>query len=53
MPDVDMDFADNRRDEMIRYVGEQVRRDRVAQIITFGTLGAKAGDPRHRPRARA
>ena len=42
MPDIDMDFADNRRDEVIRYVAEKYGRDRVAQIITFGTLGAKA-----------
>ncbi len=42
MPDIDMDFADNRRDEVIRYVGEKYGHDRVAQIITFGTLGAKA-----------
>ncbi len=42
MPDIDMDFADNRRDEVIRYVAEKYGRERVAQIITFGTLGAKA-----------
>ena len=42
MPDIDMDFADNRRDEVIRYVADKYGRDRVAQIITFGTLGAKA-----------
>ena len=42
MPDIDMDFADKRRDEVIRYVAEKYGRDRVAQIITFGTLGAKA-----------
>ncbi len=42
MPDIDMDFADERRDEMIRYVTEKYGADRVAQIITFGTLGAKA-----------
>ncbi|HEX5417678.1 MAG TPA: DNA polymerase III subunit alpha [Chloroflexota bacterium] len=42
MPDVDMDFADDRRDEMIEYVSRKYGRDRVAQIITFGTLGAKA-----------
>ena len=42
MPDIDMDFADNRRDEVIRYVAEKYGRDRVAQIVTFGTLGAKA-----------
>ena len=42
MPDIDMDFADNRRDEVIRYVADKYGHDRVAQIITFGTLGAKA-----------
>jgi DNA polymerase-3 subunit alpha len=42
MPDVDMDFEDTRRDEIIQYVTERFGRDRVAQIITFGTLGAKA-----------
>lgn len=42
MPDVDMDFADDRREEMIRYTAERYGPDRVAQIITFGTLGAKA-----------
>ncbi|MCH8994297.1 MAG: DNA polymerase III subunit alpha [Chloroflexi bacterium] len=42
MPDVDLDFADDRRDEVIRYAAERYGRDHVAQIITFGTLGAKA-----------
>ncbi len=42
MPDVDFDFADERRDEMIRFAYERYGQDRVAQIITFGTLGAKA-----------
>jgi DNA polymerase-3 subunit alpha len=42
MPDVDFDFADDRRDEMIRFAYERYGSDRVAQIITFGTLGAKA-----------
>ena len=42
MPDVDFDFADDRRDEMIRFAYERYGHDRVAQIITFGTLGAKA-----------
>lgn len=42
MPDVDFDFADDRRDEMIRFAYERYGKDRVAQIITFGTLGAKA-----------
>ncbi|MGH7393364.1 MAG: DNA polymerase III subunit alpha, partial [Candidatus Rokuibacteriota bacterium] len=42
MPDMDIDFADDRRDVVIRYVAEKYGRDRVAHIITFGTLGAKA-----------
>ena len=42
MPDVDLDFADDRRDEMIRYAATKYGADHVAQIITFGTLGAKA-----------
>jgi len=42
MPDMDIDFSDDRRDEVIRYVAERYGRDRVAHIITFGTLGAKA-----------
>ncbi len=42
MPDMDIDFADDRRDEVIRYVVERYGADRVAHIITFGTMGAKA-----------
>jgi DNA polymerase-3 subunit alpha len=42
MPDVDIDFAEDRRDEMIAYAAQKYGHDRVAQIITFGTLGAKA-----------
>jgi DNA polymerase-3 subunit alpha len=42
MPDVDLDFADERRHEVMEYVAERYGRDRVAQIITFGTLGARA-----------
>jgi DNA polymerase-3 subunit alpha len=42
MPDIDMDFQDDRRDEVLHYVIERYGNDRVAQIITFGTLGAKA-----------
>ena len=42
MPDVDMDFADDRREEMIRWAAQRYGHDRVAQIITFGTMGAKA-----------
>ncbi len=42
MPDIDMDFCYNRRDEVIEYVTEKYGRDHVSQIITFGTLAAKA-----------
>ncbi len=42
MPDIDLDFADNRRDEVIEYVTQKYGRDRVAQICTFGTLAARA-----------
>ncbi|MCC6472961.1 MAG: DNA polymerase III subunit alpha, partial [Burkholderiales bacterium] len=42
MPDVDLDIADERRDELIQWAAERWGRDRVAQIATFGTLGAKA-----------
>jgi DNA polymerase-3 subunit alpha len=42
MPDVDMDFEDARREEIIEYVTNRFGKDRVAQIVTFGTLGAKA-----------
>jgi DNA polymerase-3 subunit alpha len=41
-PDIDTDFADDRRDEMIRYVTEKYGHDKVAQIITFGTMAARA-----------
>lgn len=42
MPDIDIDFNDERRDEVIRYVAQRYGEDRVAQIITFGTLAARA-----------
>ena len=42
MPDIDMDFEDARRDLVIKYVREKYGQERVAQIITFGTLAAKA-----------
>ena len=42
MPDIDLDFQDDRRDEVLHYVIDRYGNDRVAQIITFGTLGAKA-----------
>ena len=41
MPDVDVDFDDRRRGEVIRYVTEKYGDDRVAQIVTFGTIKAK------------
>ncbi|OGF61781.1 DNA polymerase III subunit alpha [Candidatus Giovannonibacteria bacterium RIFCSPHIGHO2_01_FULL_45_33] len=41
-PDIDMDFADTRRDEVIEYVSQKYGRDHVAQIITFGTMAARA-----------
>ncbi|MEI6510893.1 MAG: DNA polymerase III subunit alpha [Candidatus Uhrbacteria bacterium] len=40
-PDVDADFADNRRDEMMAYVTEKYGADKVAQICTFGTMAAR------------
>ncbi|WP_274364938.1 DNA polymerase III subunit alpha [Paenibacillus thermotolerans] len=42
MPDIDIDFNDERRDEVIDYVVRKYGRDRVAQIITFGTMAARA-----------
>jgi DNA polymerase-3 subunit alpha len=42
MPDIDLDFQDDRRDEIIAYIAERYGREHVAQIITFGTLGARA-----------
>ena len=42
MPDIDIDFCTRRRGEVIQYVTEKYGREQVAQIITFGTLGAKA-----------
>ncbi len=42
MPDIDVDFCTNRRGEVIQYVTEKYGREQVAQIITFGTLAAKA-----------
>ena len=41
MPDIDVDFDDRRRPEVIRYVTEKYGDDRVAQIVTFGTIKAK------------
>ncbi len=42
MPDIDIDFCMNRRGEVIEYVTQKYGRDNVAQIITFGTMAAKA-----------
>ncbi|MEA1962785.1 MAG: DNA polymerase III subunit alpha, partial [Patescibacteria group bacterium] len=42
MPDIDLDFADIRRDEVIKYVEDKYGKDHVAQIITFGTMAARA-----------
>lgn len=41
LPDIDMDYADNRRDEMIKYAKQKYGEDKVAQIGTFGTMMAK------------
>ncbi|MDZ4229304.1 MAG: DNA polymerase III subunit alpha, partial [Patescibacteria group bacterium] len=40
-PDIDLDFADDRRDEVIEYVASKYGKDKVAQIITFGTMEAR------------
>ncbi|MHB8461931.1 MAG: DNA polymerase III subunit alpha, partial [Vulcanimicrobiaceae bacterium] len=42
MPDIDTDFCVERRDEVIRYVTDKYGSDRVAQIVTFGTMAARA-----------
>jgi DNA polymerase III alpha subunit/intein/homing endonuclease len=42
LPDIDLDFTDRRRDEVINYVAEKYGKDKVAQIITFGTMAARA-----------
>ena len=42
MPDIDIDFDDRRRGEMIRYATEKYGADKVAQVITFGTIKTKA-----------
>jgi len=41
MPDIDMDFADDRRSEVIKYVTDKYGKDKVAQIATFGTMAAR------------
>jgi len=40
-PDIDLDFADNRRDEVIKYISKKYGADHVAQIITFGTMASR------------
>jgi DNA polymerase-3 subunit alpha len=42
MPDIDLDFRDDRRHEMLEYCARKYGADKVAQIITFGTMGTKA-----------
>ncbi len=42
MPDIDIDFSDQRRDEVITYVKEKYGNDYVAQIVTFGTFGPRS-----------
>lgn len=42
MPDIDLDFQDDRRHELLEYTAKKYGSDKVAQIITFGTLGARA-----------
>jgi DNA polymerase-3 subunit alpha len=42
LPDIDIDFSDQKREEVIDYVRKKYGKENVAQIITFGTLGAKA-----------
>ena len=46
MPDIDVDFCFERRQEVIDYVVRKYGKDRVVQIVTFGTLAAKGVDPR-------
>ena len=49
MPDFDIDFCQSRREEVIRYVQEKYGRQQVAQIITFGSLQARARSAGCRP----
>jgi len=42
LPDIDLDFTDRRRDEVIHYVAQKYGKDKVAQIITFGTMASRA-----------
>src|SRR5512141_2729719 len=41
MPDIDVDFCQDRREEVIQYVADKYGRDKVCQIITFGTMAAR------------
>lgn len=41
-PDIDLDFAEDRRDEVIDYITKKYGKDRVAQIVTFGTMASRA-----------
>jgi len=52
MPDMDIDFADDRRDEVIRYVAEKSGRDRVATSSNFRNARREGRDPRRGARAR-
>ena len=45
MPDIDVDFCFERRQEVIDYVVRKYGKDRVVQIVTFGTLGSPRRDP--------
>lgn len=42
LPDIDLDFTDRRRDQVLKYVAQKYGQDRVAQIITFGTMASRA-----------
>ena len=53
MPDFDIDFCMDGRDRVIDYVARTYGRDRVSQIITYGTHGGEGRGARRRPRARA
>ena len=48
-PDIDIDFADDRRADVIEYVRQKYGREAVAQIITFGTHGREVGRARRGP----
>ena len=45
MPDIDVDFCFERRQEVIDYVVRKYGKERVVQIVTFGTMGSTGGDP--------